>query len=229
MAENKRGVPKDKIKILGISASPRREKSQTLVLLKEALSAAGNEGAYSELVQLPELEIEFCRACEHCHKKKGCIIEDDCIGLLDKFLESDGFILASPVYIRQVTASLKAVMDRSSHFIHCQRLLGKYAGCIVTSGGGMGEEVLNFVRDYVITCGAQYVGGVSAKAPVSQSTKEESIALAQNLIKAVKEGRQYSEQISKIKNFREFFKSIIRARKDEWRQEFEYWQERGWI
>lgn len=134
-----------KVKILGISASPRKEKSQTLALLKESLSAAGGAGVITELIQLPDLKIEFCLACEHCHKTQGCIIEDDVFLLLDKILESDGFILASPVYIRQVTASLKAVMDRSSHFIHCQRLLGKYAGCIVTSGGGKGEEVLDYV------------------------------------------------------------------------------------
>lgn len=217
------------MRILGISASPRKEKSQTLVLLKETLEGAEKLGAMTELVQLPDLKIEFCLACEHCHKKKGCIIDDDVFGLLDKFLESDGFILATPVYIRQVTASLKAVMDRSSHFIHCQRLLGKYAGCIVTSGGGRGEEVLDYIKDYVITCGAQYVGGVSTKSPLNQTAKEQARKLGKNLIGAIKERKNYPEQLVQIKKFREFFKDIIWARKDDWIQEFKYWQEKIWL
>lgn len=218
-----------KIKILGVSASPRKEKSQTLILLKESLTVAEREGAVTELVQLPDLRIEFCLACEHCHRKKGCIIEDDVFSFLDRFLEADGFILASPVYIRQVTASLKAVMDRASHFIHCQRLLGKYAAGIVTSGAGTGEEVLNYLKGYLITTGAQYVGGVSAKVPLSETTKEEARDLGRRLMEAIKEKRTYPKQLTQIKDFREFFKEVMIARKDEWKQEYKYWQGQGWL
>lgn len=217
------------MKILGVSASPRKEKSQTQVLLKEALQEIEKLGALTELVQLPDLRIEFCLACYHCHKKKGCIIDDDVFGLLDKLLESDGFIFATPVYIRQVTASLKAVMDRSSHFIHCQRLLGKYACGIVTSGGGRGEEVLDYIKDYLITTGAQYAGGVSVKVPLNRSAREEAKDLGRNLVKAIKEKKQYPPQLNQIKNFREFFKEVIQVRKDDWKQEFKYWQKQGWI
>lgn len=217
------------MKILGILASPRKEKSQTLVLLKEALFTIEELGAKTELIQLPELKIEFCLACDHCHKKVGCVIDDDVFWLLDKILNSDGFILATPVYIRQVTASLKAVMDRSSHFIHCQRLLGKYACCITTSGGGQGKEVLDYVRDYLITTGTQYSGGISYKVPLSRSAKEKAKALGNDLVKAIEQKRKYPEQIKQIKTFREFFKEVIKARKDEWEEEFKYWKERGWL
>lgn len=217
------------MKILAISASPRKEKSQTLILLKEAIQAIKDEGINTELIQLPDLKIEFCLACEHCHKKTGCIIDDDVFGILDKILEADGLILASPVYIRQVTASLKAVMDRSSHFIHCQRLLGKYACCIVTSGGGSGEEVLEYVKDYLITTGAQYVGGVSYKVPLTSEAKLQTAALGQNLIGAIRERRQYLEQLTQIEKFRNFFREVMEIRKDEWRQEYGYWQGQGWL
>lgn len=217
------------MKILGISASPRKEKSQTLTLLKRALSAAEKEGGSTELVHLPDLKIGFCLACDHCHKKIGCIIEDDVFGLLDKFLASDGFILATPVYIRQVTASLKAVMDRSSHFIHCQRLLGKYAAGIVTSGGGRGEEVLDYIRDYAVTCGAQYVGGVSCKAPLTAAAEEEGKALGHRIVEAIRTKDEYPKQIDQIENFRKFFRAVIEERKREWKSEFEYWRQKGWL
>ena len=217
------------MKILGVSASPRKKESQTLLLLNEALLATQKLGASTELVDLPDLKIEFCLACGHCHKKKGCVINDDVFVLLDKFLASDGFILASPVYIRQVTASLKAVMDRSTHFIHCQKLLGKYAGCVVTSGSGRGQEVLDYIRDYVVTCGAQYVGGISSEVPLTESVKEEARIFAQRLVEAIKMRKEYPEQLKEMGNFRKFFKDVIQARKNEWEAEFRYWQKQGWI
>ncbi len=217
------------MKILGISASPRKEESESLSLLKEALSSIEKSGVRTGLVQLPDLKIEFCLACDHCHKKTGCIIDDDVFGLLDKILESDGLIFATPVYIRSVTASLKAVMDRSSHFIHCQRLLGKYACAIVTSGGGRGEEVLDFIQDYFLITGSQYVGGVSAKAPVNKRCKKEARKLGIDVVTAIKEKREYPEQIGRIKGFRDFFKGVMESQKNEWLEEYKYWQKKGWL
>ena len=92
------------MKILGISASPRRDKSNTLILLKQALAAAEGKGFQTEVVHLCDLKIEFCRHCEACHKRiMDCSIKDDANRLIKKMLESEGIIFASPVYIDQIT------------------------------------------------------------------------------------------------------------------------------
>ena len=134
------------MKALGISASPRKDKSNTLILLKEAFSVIEKKGYQTELVHLCDLKIEFCRHCESCHKKMmDCPIKDDAHLLLEKMLESDGIIFASPIYINQITGYLKTFFDRSSHFIHCLRLLGKYTGTVATSGGGSQGVVLDYL------------------------------------------------------------------------------------
>lgn len=113
-----------KMKILLISSSPRKEKSNTFFLAKDVLLGLSQEEADIETVHLCDFKILFCKHCERCHKNMmHCSLSDDAHVILNKMLEVDGIILASPNYINQVTASMKALFDRSTHFIHCKRLL----------------------------------------------------------------------------------------------------------
>lgn len=218
------------MKILLISSSPRREESQTFLLAKEVLRGCGNKTVKTEVKHLRGLEIEFCRHCEQCHKKiMNCPIKDDTEDILQKMLEADGIILASPNYINQVTASMKALFDRSSHFIHCKRLLGKYIVGVVSSGSGQDKDVLDYVKYYGHTCGAQYAGGVSSRAPVGKDKMGEAFKLGNKLALDIKEEREFPDQIRVIEEGREHFKKIVSLRKQEWIEETQYWQEKGWL
>ncbi len=218
------------MKILGISASPRKKKSNTLILLKQALSAAEGKGAQTEVVHLCDLKIAFCRHCETCHKKiMECPIKDDANRLMKKMLESEGIIFASPVYIDQITGYLKTFLDRSTHFIHCLRLLGKYTAAVATSGGGPHEMVPEYLKHFSIICGAQYVGGVSTKLPVTEEIKKNAGELGEALFEAIKGKKRFSEQMKEIQSHRSFFRRIIEARKEEWTGEYDYWKEMGWL
>jgi len=217
------------MKILLISSSPRKNKSQTLLLAKELLRGCA-DSAESEVIELCDYKIEFCRHCEVCHKKiMRCPIKDDVRKILDQMLEADGIIMASPNYINQITGSMKAFFDRASHFIHCQRLLGKYIVGVVSSGSGRDKEVLDYIEYYSHTCGAQYVGGVSSSAPVGDEKKKEALNLGQSLSAAIKAQRLFPEQIKIIDAGKEYFKRIMEIRKDEWKEEYQYWKDKGWL
>jgi len=218
------------MKILLISSSPHKEKSRTFILAKELLGVIAQEGASCETLHLDDFKVFFCKHCEKCHKKiLHCSAPDDVQVILKKMLEADGIIFASPNYINQVTASMKALFDRSSHFIHCKRLLGKYIAGVVSSGSGQDKEVLDYVRYYGNTCGAQYSGGVSSCAYTLVEKKEEAQRLAKKLISDIREKRIYPEQMKIIEAGREHFKQVIQMRKDDWLQEYQYWQEKGWL
>jgi len=91
------------MKVLGISASPRKNKSNTLLLLKQAFSPIEKKVFQTEIVHLCDLKIEFCRHCETCHNRiMDCPIKDDANPLIKKMLENDGIIFASPVYIDNI-------------------------------------------------------------------------------------------------------------------------------
>ena len=218
------------MKVLLISSSPHKEKSKTFLLAKEVLRGFSQEGVDCEAIHLDDFRVFFCRHCEECHKKiMHCSVEDDVPAILKKMLEADGIILASPNYINQVTASMKALFDRSAHFIHCKRLLGKYIAGVVTSGSGQDKEVLDYIKFYAHTCGAQYSGGVSSSAQSVEKKMEEAFKLARKLAADIKEKKAYADQLEIVERGKQHFREIIKARKSEWEGEYQYWLAKGWL
>ena len=218
------------MKILLVSSSPRKEKSQTFYLAKEVLKGCGAKGVKTEIIHLCQLKIEFCRHCEACHKKiLACPIKDDVQTVLQKMLNADGIILASPNYINQVTGAMKTLFDRSSHFIHCKRLLGKFIAGVVSSGSGRDKDVLNYIKYYAHTCGAQYSGGVSARVPINKEKIKKAFKLGQKLFTVIKDKRKYPAQIKIIEIGKRHFRKIMLKRKNQWLEEYLYWQQKGWL
>jgi multimeric flavodoxin WrbA len=219
------------MKILIISSSPHKEKSKTLILAKEVLAGcAKNQDSESETIHLSDLKIDFCSHCEICHKKiMDCPIRDDVRMVFRKMLEADGIILATPNYINQVTGSMKTLFDRLAHFIHCKRLLGKYIVGVVTSGSGYDEPVLNYLKYYAHTCGAQYPGGISCRNFEVKEKSQEAIMLGRKLGADINKRKVYPDQLALIEEGRKHFAEVMKLRKTDWREEYEYWQDKGWL
>jgi len=218
------------MKILLISSSPHKEKSSTFLLAQEVLRGLKEEGALCETLHLDDLKISFCKHCEACHKKiMKCPIKDDVSMILQKMLAADGIILASPNYINQVTGSMKTLFDRSAHFIHCKRLLGKYVAGVVSSGSGQDKEVLEYMSFYGRVCGAQYSGGVSSRRDLGEDKKSEAFQLGKKLASDIQQKKQYPAQIKFLEDNKQYFARVIELRKGEWLEEYQYWVEKGWL
>jgi len=219
-----------KMKILLISSSPRKEKSSTFSLAKDVLIGLSQEGADIETIHLDDFRVFFCKHCEECHQNiLHCPLPDDVHVILKKMLETDGIILASPNYINQVTASMKALFDRSAHFIHCKRFLGKYVVGIVSSGSGQDKEVLDYIKYYAHICGAQYSGGISCTAQSIEENKEEAIKLGRKFAVDIQEGKAYPDQLELIEKGKRHFSRIVEVKKKEWAGEYQYWRDQGWL
>ena len=218
------------MKILLISSSPRKDNSQTLHLAKEVLIGTALDPQKIEIIHLCDKKIDFCFHCEKCHRKiMDCPLKDDVKEILVKMLEAEGIIFATPNYINHITASMKALFERASHFIHCSRFQGKYLVGVVSSGSGRDTEVLEYIKLYANICGAQYSGGVSSVVPIHESKKQEAILLGQKFIKDINEKTQCSEQIKSINAFKKHFKRVVEIRKEAWIGEHLYWRDKGWI
>lgn len=89
-----------KKKIIAFSAG--RRNGNTEIYIKTALLEAQKMGVEVELIRLNECNLLPCKACSNmpCMIKgpSGCILKDDAEWLLEKFLESDGYILGAPVW-----------------------------------------------------------------------------------------------------------------------------------
>ena len=102
------------IRVVGIVGSPRIG-GNTERLLTEALKAAAEDGAETELLRLADSEVKPCDACLSCRKTGECRIDDDFKSIFDKMVEADGIILGSPVYFGSATPQAKALIDRAGY------------------------------------------------------------------------------------------------------------------
>ncbi len=100
-------------KVLILSGSPRKGGNSDL-LCDEFMRGAIESGNNVEKIRVAEKKIDFCRGCYYCTKSGGvCAIKDDMTEVLQKIIDADVIVLASPVYFYSVDAQLKALIDRT--------------------------------------------------------------------------------------------------------------------
>ncbi len=218
------------MKILLISSSPRGEKSVTYSVAAEICKGAAAAGAEVETVHLAGKKMGFCHACESCHRgTMTCPVKDDAHHIILKMLNADGLIFATPNYINHVAGPMKALFDRTSNLIHCQRLLGKYTASAVTSGSGQNTPVSDYLASYGRLCGAQCSGAVSCGPVPRPEDLKAAFALGGRLAADIKGRVVYPEQVKEIDDRRRYFAAIIRLKKDDWDGEYHYYSEKGWL
>lgn len=98
-------------KVLIVSGSPRKNGNSEL-LCEQFLKGAQEAGHNVEKISLREYKINYCKGCGVCNSKHVCVQKDDMKGLLDKMLNADVFVLATPVYFYTMDAQLKTFIDR---------------------------------------------------------------------------------------------------------------------
>jgi len=96
------------------NGSPRAEKSNTHVMVEEFLKGAQEAGADVENIFLAKKKIKPCRGCFTCWIKTPgqCVAKDDMEEMIPKFVNSDVVVFATPVYVDNVTGTMKNFMDR---------------------------------------------------------------------------------------------------------------------
>ena len=98
--------------VLAVGGSPRQHGNSDR-LLKAAAEAASAAGYSAKVVFLREYEFRPCIGCEKCRKDKACAgLRDGMTLLYPKIAAARGLILASPVHNYNVTAWMKAFIDR---------------------------------------------------------------------------------------------------------------------
>ncbi len=102
-------------KVIAINGSARKD-GNTAILIRHMLEELENESIETELVQLAGRKIRGCTACTKCFENRDqrCVLDDDIVNdCIEKMAGADGIILGSPVYFTDVTAEMKALVDRA--------------------------------------------------------------------------------------------------------------------
>ena len=108
-------MKKDKMKVVAINGSARKQ-GNTAILIKYVLSELEKVGIETELIELSGEKIQGCTACYKCFDKKDghCAVKSDIVNdCIDKMVEADGIIFGSPIYFADITAEMKALVERS--------------------------------------------------------------------------------------------------------------------
>ncbi len=103
------------MKVVAFNGSARKD-GNTAILLRYVMRELEAEGIETELVELSGKTIHGCLGCRTCSSRKDgrCAQKDDygneCI---EKMLAADGILLGSPTYVADVSAEMKALIDRA--------------------------------------------------------------------------------------------------------------------
>ncbi len=99
-------------KILILSASPRKHGNSD-ILSDEFAKGATEAGNQVEKIFIMGKKINYCRGCEVCDSTHQCIQDDDMDEILEKMVQADVIVLASPVYFYTIDGQMKTLIDRT--------------------------------------------------------------------------------------------------------------------
>ncbi len=99
-------------KVLILSGSPRKNGNSD-ILCDQFLKGASDAGHRVEKIYVQDLKIGACRACYACRNTKVCIQKDDMTKLLEKIIDADVIVLATPVYFYSMCGQMKIMIDRA--------------------------------------------------------------------------------------------------------------------
>ncbi|MFW9958530.1 MAG: flavodoxin family protein [Candidatus Odinarchaeota archaeon] len=165
--------------IVGISGSPKHEKSNTRYLLTKAIDAVKEElSGMAEpietvILNISEFDIRHCTGCDSCVRKLPCpqSEQDDMPKIEEKLRLADGIIIAAPSYFTSVPGVLKDFIDRSRAMkMLDHQLKNTVFGAITYAGlryGGQ-EHIVDALNRYALGQGMIVVGAVGS--PVKHGT-----------------------------------------------------------
>ena len=137
------------MKVVAIVGSPHA-KGNTSYLTDVALEELTAQGIETEKIVLGQCVVNPCLGHEKCGTYAVCKIKDDAPGIIKKFNQADGVILASPVYFYNISAQMKAFIDRNFFtFTHGGNKKARYTGLIAIGGGGGADETIEALKRFI--------------------------------------------------------------------------------
>jgi multimeric flavodoxin WrbA len=97
---------------IAVIGSSRKGKNTDLII-DFIIKGLNEKNINVEKYYLNSKSIETCSGCEYCIKMGTCNIHDDITKIIDAMKEADGYILGSPSNNYNMTAQMKAFLDRT--------------------------------------------------------------------------------------------------------------------
>ena len=98
--------------VLILSGSPRRNGNSDMLCDRFTLGAR-EAGHNVEKIFLRDRKIGYCTGCDYCFKTHKCSQKDDMAEIIEKMIQADVLVFATPVYFYSMDAQMKTLIDRT--------------------------------------------------------------------------------------------------------------------
>jgi multimeric flavodoxin WrbA len=222
-------------KIFAIIGSPNEKKSNTRAMTLDFLDMVKeySPNVEHEILMLGETNLHFCKGCWGCTRTGECVIKDDLQEIQQKMLESDLFILGSPVYVHHISAQTKVLFDRIYVWLHIVKLIGKPAITAITTAKTGRRRTEKYLDDMMTCMGLIIIGHLRGIAdipghfPQRKKCREKHRKLAKKTANILNGKKQLKPR---LKNEWFFYGMKQKAKyAKNLPYEHKYWQEKGWF
>ncbi len=172
------------MKVVAFNGSARKD-GNTAILVDAVFKELKKEKIKTELVQLAGKKIRGCTACNKCftNQDKRCAVKGDIVNdCIEKMLDADGIILASPTYFTDVSAEMKALIDRAGFVAKAnqdmfRRKVGASVVAVRRAGGIHAFDTMNhfFFISQMVVPGSSYWNIGIGLAPGDVNGDEEGL------------------------------------------------------
>jgi multimeric flavodoxin WrbA len=180
--------------IVAMLGSPRRN-GNCATVLRAALAEAEARGCATELIHLSAHTIRYCAGHDDCGQRERCPQDDEAGAVLERLWEADGVILASPVYLDNVSGQMKVLLDRTCHdYSKGRRMKARAVGLItVAESTGLDDAIaalrraLAFIQPHALpTFVAKGYASALGDAAANSSLMESGRRLGRDMAAAVR-------------------------------------------
>jgi multimeric flavodoxin WrbA len=229
------------MKVLFLLGSGRQDgnTARAIEIFRESLERSSSEMGVvfeAETVFLGQENLLFCRGCRVCfdHGENFCPLKDGLLAVRDKVNAADALVIASPVYVEDVSGLIKNWIDRMAFHSHRPSLYGKCAWLITTSASRSTKHSLRTMSVALTTWGVKVLGGsmlflgaLSRKEEIGAKYGAALDKAARSLFKAVQSRSAEKPSLFSLIAFRVQQNMWRRKKNDSFDRR--YWTNKGWL
>ncbi|ONI46877.1 hypothetical protein AN644_02295 [Candidatus Epulonipiscium fishelsonii] len=209
------------MKIVALNGSSR--KKFTYNLIKSVADILEKHQVDIEIINLFEYDIKECIGCEKCILTDECVFKDDAKLIMEKMIQADGIIVASPVYLQNVSGKLKTFIDRTCKWFHRPEVYGKPILMLATTKGSGLKNTLKYLEKVTTQWGAINAGTIGRTVrTVNEPASVEECEKMINYLESPK--HTYEPTLESLINFQ-----VQKVLSDHMiKRDNEYWKDKDW-
>jgi multimeric flavodoxin WrbA len=179
------------------------------------------------------MNIQMCRGCRICFDQgeDHCPLQDDLLAIKAKMKEANAVIVASPVYVDDVSGTTKNWIDRLAFVCHRPEFSGKPAYLLATTGASSTSHTLRTMNAllywgfHIVGRAGFKTGALSKRDEINTRYGAKFEQIAQAIFQAV-----YQETVPSFLSL-----MVFKIQQTGWQKQnpnsidYQYWKGNGWL